>query len=69
MQDETARGGTAAAVQADVTDTAAVHAMVKQVERDLGPVDVLVCNAAGVSDPVFGALLDVTPLAALLRAK
>jgi 3-oxoacyl-[acyl-carrier protein] reductase len=61
VQDVTARGGAAAAVQADVTDTAAVLAMVKQVERELGPVDVLVCNAPGVSDPAFDALLDVTP--------
>jgi NAD(P)-dependent dehydrogenase (short-subunit alcohol dehydrogenase family) len=60
VQDIAARGGAAAAVQADVTDTAAVRTMVKQVERELGPVDVLVCNAPGVSDPAFGALPDVT---------
>lgn len=60
MQDIAARGGAAAAVQADVTDTAAVRTMVKQVERELGPVDVLVCNAAAVPGPGFGALLDVT---------
>jgi 3-oxoacyl-[acyl-carrier protein] reductase len=59
VQDVTARGGAAAAVQADVTDT--VLAMVKQVERELGPVDVLVCNAPRVSHPAFGALLHVTP--------
>lgn len=60
VEDIAARGGTAAAVQADVTDTAAVLSMVKLIERELGPVDVLVCNAPGVSDPAFGALLDVT---------
>ena len=61
VRDIAARGGAAVAVRADVTDTAAVLAMVKQVKRELGPVDVLVCNAVGVSDPAFGALLDVTP--------
>lgn len=61
VQDITARGGTAIAVQADVTDTGAVLAMVKLIEHELGPVDVLVCNAAAVSDPGFGPLLDVTP--------
>lgn len=61
VQDITTCGGAAIAVQADVTDTAAVLTMIKQVEHELGPVDVLVCNAAGVSHPVLGALLDVTP--------
>jgi NAD(P)-dependent dehydrogenase (short-subunit alcohol dehydrogenase family) len=61
MQDIAASGGAAIAVQADVTDTAAVLAMVKLIERELGPVEVLVCNAVGVSDPVFGAVLDVAP--------
>ena len=61
VKEITARGGAAVAVQADVTDTAAVGAMVKLIERDLGPVDVLVCNALGVSDPGFGAVLDLVP--------
>jgi NAD(P)-dependent dehydrogenase (short-subunit alcohol dehydrogenase family) len=38
-------GGTA--VEADVTDQAAVTRLVATVERDLGPVEVLVCNATG----------------------
>lgn len=38
-------GGTAIAVQADVTDFAAVEAMVKRVAGELGPVTVLVNNA------------------------
>jgi 3-oxoacyl-[acyl-carrier protein] reductase len=38
------------AVQADVSDQAAVSAMVSQVERELGAIDVLV-NDAGISGP------------------
>ncbi len=39
-------GGMALAVPADVTDHCAVRAMVRQVEVELGPVDLLVNNAA-----------------------
>ena len=39
------RGGTALAVQADITDGSAVSSMVASVEERLGPVDVLVNNA------------------------
>ena len=38
-------GGTAICQQADVSDRAAVFAMVERVRRELGPVDVLVNNA------------------------
>ncbi|MDN5860520.1 MAG: SDR family oxidoreductase [Pseudonocardia sp.] len=38
-------GGTAIAVHADVTDTASVHAAVKTVTDELGPVEVAVNNA------------------------
>ncbi|MFR9807431.1 SDR family NAD(P)-dependent oxidoreductase, partial [Pseudonocardia sp. RS010] len=38
-------GGTATAVQADVTDTAAVQAAVKAVTDELGPIEVVVNNA------------------------
>jgi len=38
-------GGTAVAVQADVTDTASVQAAVKTVTEELGPVEVAVNNA------------------------
>jgi NAD(P)-dependent dehydrogenase (short-subunit alcohol dehydrogenase family) len=41
-------GGRAIAVKADVTDTAAVQAMVTQTESELGPVTILV-NNAGIS--------------------
>lgn len=39
-------GGRAVLVRADVTDRAQVDAMVKQTEAELGPVDILVNNAA-----------------------
>lgn len=38
-------GGTALAVPADVTDQAAVEAMVRRAEAELGPIDLLVNNA------------------------
>lgn len=56
-----AEGGTAVGVQADVTDAREVRQMVERVEHDLGPIQVLVCNAAGVTDPAFGKLLDISP--------
>lgn len=61
VQDITDGGGTALSVQADVTDAAAVRAMVELIEYGLGTVDALVCNAAAVLDPAFGALLDLAP--------
>lgn len=56
-----ARGGTALAVRADVTDAAAVRGMVERIEHELGPVDVLICNAAAVSGPLRGALFELPP--------
>ena len=41
----TAAGGTALAVSLDVTDTASVHAGVKTVGAELGPVEIVVNNA------------------------
>jgi 2-hydroxycyclohexanecarboxyl-CoA dehydrogenase len=38
-------GGTATAVQIDVTDTASVHAAVKTITEEYGPIEVLVNNA------------------------
>ncbi|MFN4003140.1 MAG: 3-oxoacyl-ACP reductase [Hylemonella sp.] len=45
VQDCRAAGGDAWALQADVTDAAAVQALVAQVQAELGPIDVLVHNA------------------------
>ncbi len=46
VADIIASGGTARAVMADVSDEVAVAAMVARVERELGPITVLVNNAA-----------------------
>jgi len=51
-------GGTAAAFQADITDEAAVSALVAAVEARLGPVRVLIPNATG-PQPMIDAV-DVT---------
>ena len=51
-------GGNAIAVQADVADRAAVEAMVRTAEAELGPVSLLV-NNAGVA--VYGLLTDLDP--------
>jgi 3-oxoacyl-[acyl-carrier protein] reductase len=59
--DITASGGTALVVRADVTDSASVGQMTCRIEERLGTIDTLVCNAAGVSDPAFGHLLDISP--------
>jgi 2-hydroxycyclohexanecarboxyl-CoA dehydrogenase len=53
----TEAGGTAIAVQADVTDTAAVQAAIKTVADELGPVEIAV-NNAGWDD--FMPFLDTT---------
>ncbi|MFF1277499.1 SDR family NAD(P)-dependent oxidoreductase [Streptomyces marokkonensis] len=44
----TRAGGRAVALQGDVTDAEQVDALVAAVEAELGPVDVLVLNAAGI---------------------
>jgi 2-hydroxycyclohexanecarboxyl-CoA dehydrogenase len=53
----TSAGGEAVAIQIDVTDTASVHAAVKSVTEEYGPVEVLV-NNAGFDD--FMKFLDTT---------
>jgi NAD(P)-dependent dehydrogenase (short-subunit alcohol dehydrogenase family) len=51
-------GGRGLALVADVSDHAAVAAAARQVEDELGPIDVWVNNAMTT---VFGAVADVTP--------
>ena len=46
-------GGVAKAYQADVADAASVKACVEAVQKDLGPVDVLVNNAGVIADGLF----------------
>ncbi len=53
------RGGRALAIPADMTDRTAVEAMVKRIERELGPIDLLV-NNAGVSGTV-GPIAETDP--------
>jgi acyl-CoA synthetase (AMP-forming)/AMP-acid ligase II/NAD(P)-dependent dehydrogenase (short-subunit alcohol dehydrogenase family) len=57
VDEVTAGGGTALAVQADVDDRASMAAAVRQVTEQLGPVDVLV-NNAGITGPM-GPLWEV----------
>jgi NAD(P)-dependent dehydrogenase (short-subunit alcohol dehydrogenase family) len=54
-----AGGGTARTYAVDVTDTEAVKRMVAGVEKDLGPIALLV-NAAGIADPL-GPLAECDP--------
>jgi NAD(P)-dependent dehydrogenase (short-subunit alcohol dehydrogenase family) len=58
VADITGAGGTAAAFSADITDEAAVAALVPAVEEALGPVRVLIPNATG-PQPMISAV-DVT---------
>ena len=46
-------GGTAIALQADVTDPAAAQHCVEHIEKDMGPVDILVNNAGVIHDDLF----------------
>ncbi|MGP4009659.1 SDR family NAD(P)-dependent oxidoreductase [Streptomyces sp. 4N124] len=51
IADITDRGGTALAVVADVTDSAALNRVRRQVESHLGPVDILAAFAGGQGHP------------------
>ena len=53
VQEVRGAGGTALAVQSDVTDAAAVQRCVEEVEKQLGPVDILVNNAGVIHDDLF----------------
>jgi 3-oxoacyl-[acyl-carrier protein] reductase len=48
-----AAGGTSLALQIDVTDAKAVEAGVERIEKELGPVDVMVNNAGVIADDLF----------------
>jgi 3-oxoacyl-[acyl-carrier protein] reductase len=48
VDDVQRQGGTAVAIPADVTKAAEVDAMVARCERELGPIDVLIANAANL---------------------
>jgi len=51
-----AEGGRAAAIPCHVGREEELHRLVAETERQLGPIDVLVCNAA--ANPYYGPLLD-----------
>lgn len=53
VKEVTAGGGTAKMYQCDVADVASVEACVKQVEADLGDVNILVNNAGVIHDDLF----------------
>jgi 3-oxoacyl-[acyl-carrier protein] reductase len=53
VQELAQAGGTALALQCDVTDGTAVEACVERVGKELGPVDILVNNAGVIEDDLF----------------
>jgi NAD(P)-dependent dehydrogenase (short-subunit alcohol dehydrogenase family) len=57
-RDVEARGGTALAIAADVSDHQAIDAAADRVERELGPIDVWINNAM-VSE--YASVWDMTP--------
>jgi NAD(P)-dependent dehydrogenase (short-subunit alcohol dehydrogenase family) len=72
-----AAGGTAMAVQADVRDYAALEAGIASVAAAWGPIDILVCGAAGnfpapvvgMSSNAFKAVLDIDTLGTFNAAR
>ena len=52
-------GGTAIAVAADITKFTEIEAMRRTIERDLGPIDIIVANAGGSFSPP-GPLEEIT---------
>ncbi|MFH8571841.1 SDR family NAD(P)-dependent oxidoreductase [Streptomyces sp. NPDC017993] len=51
-------GGRAIAARADISDAESTHAMVADVERELGPIDILVLNSSGYRDVLRGPALN-----------
>ncbi|WP_037647239.1 SDR family NAD(P)-dependent oxidoreductase [Streptomyces flavidovirens] len=51
-------GGRAVAARADISDSDSTLAMVADVERELGPVDILVLNSSGYRDVLRGPALN-----------
>ncbi|BDP44327.1 dehydrogenase (plasmid) [Deinococcus aetherius] len=55
-----AAGGRAVAVRGSVGEQAEVEAMVRQVEEELGPIDILVCNADAVREFTVKPFVDLS---------
>lgn len=53
QQEATQAGGTVKTYQVDVTDLAAAQSCAEQVEKDLGPITILVNNAGIIKDDLF----------------
>jgi 3-oxoacyl-[acyl-carrier protein] reductase len=53
VEEITRGGGKAFALQADVADGASVQACVQRVEKELGPIQILVNNAGVIADDLF----------------
>jgi 3-oxoacyl-[acyl-carrier protein] reductase len=53
VQEVAQAGGTAIAIQCDVTDGPAVDGCVERVGKELGPIDILVNNAGVIEDDLF----------------
>jgi 3-oxoacyl-[acyl-carrier protein] reductase len=56
-------GGHAIAIQADVTDATAVNDLVARAAAEIGPIDVLILNAAGIGRPAMAPFLEMTDTA------
>ena len=52
------KGGKAVAIAANVSKKSDVERLIERTASDLGPVDILVCNAA--VNPYYGPLADIT---------
>jgi 3-oxoacyl-[acyl-carrier protein] reductase len=52
-----AEGGRALPLKADMTDEVAVGAMVETAESTIGPIDILVCSASGITNPARAPFL------------
>ncbi|WP_035847274.1 SDR family NAD(P)-dependent oxidoreductase [Kitasatospora azatica] len=54
------QGGRAVTARADISDSASTAAMIEQVERELGPIDILVLNSSGFRDVLRGPALKLS---------
>lgn len=60
VNDIESAGGHAMAIQADVTDATAVNELMARAAAGIGPIDVLILNAAGIDRPAMAPFLEMT---------